>query len=855
MRGAFFESTIYGNDGTAASFRYRKALAILFYVMAEKRRVARKEFEALLWPDADEAKAKNAFRVALSDIRQSVGDVLETNRQNVTLNDGYAMESDLEAFDAWAQHGASNGVPTDVPFTTPILSSLKFDDAPEFIEWIDTLQERVTRTGLDALIRMSDAALREGRDEAAIAALRDAVTLRSWDESTHRRLIRLLATLGRLDEAEQQIETCKREVRRHFDEAPSQALSDLADAVATRSTAESSLPPAPVTPHGILGHARDVLSVEQAFTNDGARVVILTGIPGVGTSTIAWAAARVIAPRFLGRVTTWSAADVTNEADFATQLASVSKHEDSAPRLVLVDDVANLAWLQDTLPSLTQQHPQTHFLIAGRGAADAKLGVTLKVAGLPVPREGARDPNAVATTLALRAMNEAGGKASDALRDDPRLARLVRCTGGHPLTLLLLGALLARYGLAEVDAHFEALLTREATQPAPDLPSLDSTFTPALDLLPEEARATLAALAVFHGPFEQGVARRITGIDDSRLVRDLRTLQRHHWIESVAGEGGTAALQVVASAGLHLRSQGRSLEPILDAHADWISDVVERAHGDVLRHDQQRTFALMEGLLDDVDAALDHLEDQDRGEDAIRLASNAWRFHDMANRIDYALTRLSRLLDAYGTSCDPLVRSDALHARGSLLLKLGRLDEARAAYEAGLALRTNAGDVNRIASSLNNLAVIDGMSGAFDDAAARFLEVYERADEAGEGWIAAAALVNRGHALTEAGHEEPALETYRLGAGRMKALGDHHGQLGALLGVIHTAAACRKDGVVTSAVVEWTREMGDPGSVRDVARLDLPARVAAEKLRTFGYPDLAPKLERTVDAHLARRGA
>jgi len=212
------------------------------------------------------------------------------------------------------------------------------------------------------------------------------------------------------------------------------------------------------------------------------------------------------------------------------------------------------------------------------------------------------------------------------------------------------------------------------------------------------------------------------------------------------------------------------------------------------------------------------------------------------------LERLERLLKTYGENVDPLVRSDAENARGSLLLKAGKLDRARAAYEASLALRKWESDPRRIASSLNNLAVVDGMSNAFTDAATKFRQVYDVARDGNEPWVAAAALVNRGHALTEANRPEEALEAYRAGAGGMRALGDLHGRLGALLGVVHTAAATKADALVASTVWEWIDAASADGGVRDVGRLTLPARVTAEKLRTIGYPGLARRLERELDA-------
>jgi len=197
-----------------------------------------------------------------------------------------------------------------------------------------------------------------------------------------------------------------------------------------------------------------------------------------------------------------------------------------------------------------------------------------------------------------------------------------------------------------------------------------------------------------------------------------------------------------------------------------------------------------------------------------------------------------------------LLMSDALSALGSLFLKSNRLSLAKDHYERGKTLREVAGDPIRIASSLNNLAVVAGMTGNFADAAETFERVYDLASQYGQDWTAAAALVNRGHALTECNNTEQAHDSYVQGVGEMRTLGDKHGTLGALLGVIHSAAAEGKTAVLASSVVEWIEVMGRPGSVRDTSRLSLPTRVTSEKVRSFGHPDLANKMEQTLQRHL-----
>ena len=866
MRFSYFDATVYDDTGEAPALKYRKSLALLFYLASLDRAIPRSDLTALFWPDASDAQAKNNLRVVLADVRKHLGDVLDADRRAVRLRPGAAQEGDLAAFEAWARHRAPEGERPEGPDgVAPILPGLTLPDAPEFDGWVDALRERTARTAADAWTAIADADLREGRDGDAIQALHRALACRPSDEATHRRLIRLYAALGRRDEALAQVDACRLQVSRQLEQPPSAALDALAEAIGTADVRRGGMVDAPPAPWGVVGRTAEILEVERAFVEGDQRAVVVAGAPGMGASTVAWAAARVVGPRFLGGVRTWSARDVPDAAALADGLKRLvpnGAEGSDLPTLALVDDVPHLAWLDAVLPHLLGRAPAWSLLVTGRGPADDVPATVVPVRALRVPPVGREaDAPSPAVRLAVRAARAAGAHLEDDVARDPRLARAVRRSGGHPLTLVGIGTRLAEGGLAALEAVAPDVPV-DAVPDVPDALDVHDAFAPALALLDDASRATLARLAVFHGPVERSVVRRVTGLEEAHLAKTLRTLGAHHLLETHAGPGGTTLVQVVGGLRTDLHralddveaGERAALEDVgpddahalRDAHADWVANLVSDAEAHALGHEQQRTFARLERLLDDVDAALAHLEATERTDDAIRIAASAWRFHDMAGRHTSALARLERLLDARACAGDPLVRSDAENARGSLYLKLGQLDRADAAYRAGLALREAEGDPRRIASSLNNLAVVQGQSNAFADAAATFQRVIDTAVEGDEPWVAAAATVNRGHALTEANHPREALDAYREGAGRMRRLGDLHGRLGALLGVIHAAAAVGEDALVASTVWEWLDAAKADGGVRDARRLDLPAQVTAEKLRTFGYPDLARRLEQVL---------
>ena len=61
-------------DGAAVTFDTRKAIALIAYLAVTGRPQRRETLAALLWPEADETRARSALRRTLSVVKQGLGD-------------------------------------------------------------------------------------------------------------------------------------------------------------------------------------------------------------------------------------------------------------------------------------------------------------------------------------------------------------------------------------------------------------------------------------------------------------------------------------------------------------------------------------------------------------------------------------------------------------------------------------------------------------------------------------------------------------------------------------------------------------------------------------------------------------
>ena len=80
-------------DGAVVTFDTRKATALLGYLAVTARPQRRETLAALLWPDADDTRARSALRRTLSVVRKELGDLGPTiTRDEVELVDGDGVD-------------------------------------------------------------------------------------------------------------------------------------------------------------------------------------------------------------------------------------------------------------------------------------------------------------------------------------------------------------------------------------------------------------------------------------------------------------------------------------------------------------------------------------------------------------------------------------------------------------------------------------------------------------------------------------------------------------------------------------------------------------------------------------------
>lgn len=208
-------------DGRPLAFDTRKAVALLAY-LAVAGRQRRDTLAALLWPDADEQRARGALRRTLSVLRSGVGgDVLSIERQSVELVP-QRFEADVVRFRALLAEADAHlhEEPCDHcqrVLTAAVglwhgsfLAGFGLRDSPEFDEWQAYEAESLRLDLAAALDRLIRVEATSGSIETALVHARRRLALDPLHEPAHRALMELHARNGDRGAAVRQYRECMR---------------------------------------------------------------------------------------------------------------------------------------------------------------------------------------------------------------------------------------------------------------------------------------------------------------------------------------------------------------------------------------------------------------------------------------------------------------------------------------------------------------------------------------------------------------------------------------------------------------------------------------------------------------------
>lgn len=231
-----------GSDGEPVEpiLAHSKGMALLVYLAVEavESGIARSKVAALLWPDREEQRARNALRSTLTRMRQAA-DVspLEGKGERALRPAWDQLEADVCAF----REALGRGDPERALelYRGDFLAGFQVADAPPFERWADEQRERLRDEAHEAAVSVGQAARASGDLEAATEAFRRALELRPFREEGALGLVRTLAERGRTAEALQCFEAFRARREEELELAPSEELQALVERIRSGDVARA----------------------------------------------------------------------------------------------------------------------------------------------------------------------------------------------------------------------------------------------------------------------------------------------------------------------------------------------------------------------------------------------------------------------------------------------------------------------------------------------------------------------------------------------------------------------------------------------------------------------------------------
>lgn len=581
-------------DGQALSLRRGKALGLLAYLATTRQTHSREALLGLLWPEFDEADARNNLRRELSILRAALGEeLLVTDRRHVGWNTGSDAWVDLTDFArqlALARaHNHRGGLceqcarALQVATTLasgPFLAGFGLSDSPVFEEWLffqrEELQAQLGQA-LEALAHWHD-----GREELpdALTVARRWLKLDPLHEPARRALMRLYARAGQHAAAMRQYEEGARLLAAELGAEPEPETVALSEAIKARQIAPAPHASAPIAPAStpprvdqhatplafelpltdFVGRTRELGELAEQLAAPSCRLLTLVGPGGIGKTRLAGELASQNAHRYAAGAALVLLASASTPAQIPAAIAAALGVQLPATgdswsnlaglladreQLLVLDNMEQLLDAAPQLAQLLRAAPGLKLVVTSREALRLREEWLYRVHGLRASGADAEDD--AVQLFAVRARQAHANL--DLAVERPAVRAICQLVGGMPLAIELAAAWTSSLSCAEIAAEIAAslrLLETDLRNVPERHRSVQAVFDQSWGQLDDAQQRALARLSVFAGSFTREGAAAVAGADSATLARlhergllgraDERRYRLHPLVRSYAAQ-------------------------------------------------------------------------------------------------------------------------------------------------------------------------------------------------------------------------------------------------------------------------------------------------------------------------------
>jgi DNA-binding SARP family transcriptional activator len=151
-------SVTFADGGTIVPQPGAKVLALLTYLVLEPGAHSREELAGLFWGESPEPEARASLRQALKHLRDSVGEIVHSDRAVVELTQ--PIDCEVADFRRLAGQEPQRALATDIP---RFLAGFSVRHAPQFDEWVSATRRELLQQYEQALSTLAREAMGQWR--------------------------------------------------------------------------------------------------------------------------------------------------------------------------------------------------------------------------------------------------------------------------------------------------------------------------------------------------------------------------------------------------------------------------------------------------------------------------------------------------------------------------------------------------------------------------------------------------------------------------------------------------------------------------------------------------------------------
>jgi predicted ATPase/DNA-binding SARP family transcriptional activator len=840
------EATLGLGGEPVGGFESDKVRALLAYLSVEGRRPHRREkLAGLLWPMLPESSARANLRVALTNLRKTVGDrpakgqapsppLLLVTRQTIQLHPEADLWVDaaeflqLLQFDGRPQQIVRRLEEAMALYRGAFLEGFSLADSPAFEEWAVLERERLSRQAVAALDRLAGWYKQRGEFARALHHARRRTRLEPWQEHGQRQLMRLLALDGQRNAALAQYEALRRLLAEELAVEPEDETVTLhrqiRDGQALYDPAGTTPPnnlPAPLTP--FVGREEALDQVYGRLQDPGCRLVTLVGPGGSGKTRLALEAAREVvsaapwggsahgvfflplAPLSSAEAIVPTLAEALGFApekgrDPRRQLLDYLRHKEM---LLILDNLEHLAGAADLVTDLLRAAPRIKLLATSRAKLNLSAEYLSPVGGMDLPPPESLPkadlPENLRRYCGLRLFVKAAGRVQPGfdLTDDNAadVLQICRLVGGLPLGILLAAAWVETMAPGRIAAGIEEGLDFLTTgwQDAPDRQrSMRAVFDHSWRLLGPREQQVLQALSVFRGSISAAAAREVAGTDPGELAG----LVHKSLLDRVAEDRFEMHELLRQYAAEKLEASPQACRAAREGHSTYFARALAQWAVEMKGEGQQAALSGMERDAENARAAWQWAAQQRQVARLDRALEGLCTFYEL--RIRYQQGEAACRLAAEQVAGIMPTSAEAMHLQARLLAwqsvfvrRSQGTDVAHQLLERSLALLDDPRLAGRDTRPVRAFALWrwGRLIDSFDRQAARVL--YEQALDlyraVGDRWGEANAMATLGSIAWNLGNVDEARRWHEASLALRQKLGDRRGIANSLMAVGTTA--------------------------------------------------------------------